>query len=52
MPASFDVQPMGSCPNLSNNTPEMLVAAIMAVRLAAVSHFVVSVDLSLAGGVR
>ena len=38
MPASLDVQPMRSCPKLSNNTPEMLVAAILDVRLAAVSH--------------
>ncbi len=52
MPASLDVKPMRSCPKLSNNTPEMLVAAILDVRLAAVSHFDVPVYLGLAGGVR
>ncbi len=52
MPASLDIKPMRSCPKLSNDTPEMLVAAILNVRLAAVSHFDVPVHLSLAGGVR
>ncbi len=41
MPASLNVKPMRSCPKLSNNTPEMLVAAILDVRLAAVSHFLI-----------
>ncbi len=55
MPASLYIKPMTSCPKVSNNTPEMLVAAILNVRLAAVSHFDVfdvPVNLSLAGGVR
>ncbi len=50
MPASLDIQPMRSCPELSNDTPEMLVAAILNVRFAAVSHFHVPEHLSLAGG--
>ncbi len=38
-PASLDVKLMRSCPKkFSNNAPEMLVAAIVNVRLAAVSH--------------
>ena len=37
MPASPNVKPMRSCPKLGNNTPEMLVAATVNVRLAAVS---------------
>ncbi len=45
MPASLDVKPMRSCPKLSNNTPEMLVAAILDVRLEAVSHFDVPVHM-------
>ena len=52
MLASLAVKPMKSCPELRNNTPEMLVAAILIVRLAAVSHFDVLVPLSLAGRVR
>ncbi len=52
MPASLDAQPMRSCPKLSNNTPEMLVAASVNVWLAAVSRFDVPIHPSLAGGVR
>ncbi len=49
MPASLDMKPMRSCPKLSNNMPEMLVAAILNVRIASVSHFDVPVHLGLAG---
>ncbi len=52
MPASLDRKPMRSWPSLSNSTPEMLVAAIVDVQLAAVSHYDVPVRFSLAGGVR
>ncbi len=45
----FNAKPITSCPKLSNNTPEMLVAATADVRLAAVSDFDVPQDgLSLA----
>ncbi len=39
----LNVKPMRSCPKLSNDTSEMLVAAILDVQLAAISHLYVLV---------
>ncbi len=49
MPASLDIEPVSSCPKLSNKTPEMLVAASVDVRLAAESRLDARVHFSLAG---